>query len=87
MNQKTVIILAIFALVGVFFLGKGITGYVISQTCCFPPNCNEEDMCDLAKPKLESPANNQDVTNIYLGGALFSVSAIAYIILHKKEKA
>lgn len=87
MNKKAVIILAILAILGVFFLGKGITGYVISQTCCFPPNCSEEDMCDLARPTIESPAPNPDVTNIYLGGALFSVSAIAYIILQKKEKA
>ena len=77
----------VLVFIGIFLLGKGITGYVISQTCCFPPNCNEEDLCDLARPNLESPANSQDITNIYIGGALFSISAIAYIILHKKEKS
>ncbi len=87
MNKKAVILLAILAILGVFFLGKGITGYVISQSCCFPPDCNEEDLCDLARPNIESPVNSQDVQNIYIGAGLFSVSAIAYIILQKKEKS
>nr|MBA4404777.1 hypothetical protein [Nanoarchaeum sp.] len=44
MNKKT-IFLIILILIGVYFLGKGITGFIVSESCCFPPNCLEENLC------------------------------------------
>ncbi len=41
----------------IFLIGGGITGKVVSESCCFPPNCAEENICDAAKLQyLESPS-------------------------------
>ena len=41
---KIALLLA-FTLLAAFLLKEGITGWVISQSCCFPPNCPLEDVC------------------------------------------
>jgi len=41
------IILIMFSLV---LVDKGITGMVVSQTCCLPPNCDAENACYSGKP-------------------------------------
>jgi hypothetical protein len=43
-------------LIGAFLLGTGITGKVISQSCCFGPECPAEYLCDAAEPHLEEPS-------------------------------
>lgn len=85
MNSKITIPLIIIALLGVFFLGKGIIGYVIAQSCCFPPDCDPENMCDIAKPELESPLSSQSLLYVYVGWVLVSISIAAYIILRRKN--
>ena len=47
MDQKIVLLAVIFVL-GLVFLGRGITGMVVSQSCCFPPNCDKENICESA---------------------------------------
>ncbi|MFH1173975.1 MAG: hypothetical protein V1725_02495 [archaeon] len=37
--------------VGLYLIGHGaMTGFVISQSCCFPPQCAAENVCDAVKP-------------------------------------
>lgn len=47
MDKKIILLAAIFVL-GLVFLGRGITGMVVSQSCCFPPNCDKENACEAA---------------------------------------
>jgi len=81
MNHKITIILVLIALAGIFLLGRGITGYVISQTCCFPPDCSEEYMCEAAK-ELSSP---EDTSNAYIGVLLLIMTLSLYAILQRKH--
>ncbi|RME53845.1 hypothetical protein D6783_00545 [Candidatus Woesearchaeota archaeon] len=50
----TVAFAIVLVLAGVFLLGRGITGFVVSQSCCFPPFCSGENVCDVAKPAVEN---------------------------------
>ena len=50
------ILLALFAVFGVFLLRGGMTGYVISESCCFGPDCAPENQCPTTGASLESPA-------------------------------
>ena len=81
MNSKILIsLLVVLALAGLFFLGKGITGLVVSQSCCFETgaNCAAENKC-----VIESPAEiYQNQASVYLGAMLILVSALVYLILH-----
>ncbi len=47
--NKELLVLLFFLLIGIVFLGSGITGMVVSETCCFPPDCSPENMCVLEK--------------------------------------
>ncbi|MFH1590222.1 MAG: hypothetical protein ABIB43_06665 [archaeon] len=47
--------IVILVLAGLYFLGSGITGEVISQSCCFPPDCEPTNLCEAARPFLETP--------------------------------
>jgi len=59
-----------------FLIGGGITGKAISESCCFPPNCEPENVCDAAKAQyLESPTGVTDYTT-----SLF-VSIIGFFVL------
>ena len=49
MNKLNFLFIAGILLFGAFLLGGGITGMVVSQSCCFPPNCNIENMCAFAE--------------------------------------
>ena len=63
------------ALTGTIFIGTGITGEVISQSCCFGTECSSEDLCDSAKP-LVRPENP---SLLYLGALLFVVSGFIFM--------
>jgi hypothetical protein len=57
MQEKTsLIILAIFLLFGVFLLKGEMTGFVVSESCCFPPNCEPENACTATGASIEQPA-------------------------------
>ena len=60
---------------GVYALGPGITGDVVSQSCCFPPGCPAEYLCDAAEPHTEAPDQLQRFSStatgiLLIGGAL-----------------
>ncbi len=69
MQEKTpLIILAIFLLFGVFLLKGGMTGFVISESCCFPPNCEPENVCTSTGATIEQPAMLTPEDNSALSG-------------------
>ena len=73
------IAIIIFLLIGLFFLGKGITGLVISETCCSPSeDCDYGSMCDIYKGE-QTPT---DIINI-VGGLSF---LFASWMVYKEDK-
>ena len=44
MDKNIIIVLVIFFL-GIYCLGRGMTGLVVSESCCFPPDCAPENQC------------------------------------------
>jgi hypothetical protein len=76
-EHKQLIVLIAIALAGMFFLTKGFTGLVVSQTCCFPPDCSPENLCDNAK---EIGTGEYISVYLALGGLLFLISIIPLIL-------
>jgi len=73
------IAIIMFLLLGLFFIGKGITGLVIAETCCSPAeDCDYESMCDIYKEK-QAPT---DIINV-VGGLSF---LFASWIVYKQDK-
>ena len=87
MNNKLVIPLIILALIGLYFIGSNITGYVISQSCCYPPDCEPENMCDFTEQHQKYSAS-LDIANytVYIGEILIFVSILTYILMYRKDK-
>ena len=80
MNLKALIpiVFILFLCIGLFFFGKGITGHVTSQSCCFGPDCNPEYLCDSAS----SPVKNAGFMGT--GMILVLVSALVFVMLHSR---
>jgi hypothetical protein len=77
MQEKiSLTILAIFLLFGVFLLRGGMTGMVISESCCFPPDCTPENVCTAIDASIEQPALLTPEDN----GALSGVGLLLIII-------
>jgi uncharacterized membrane protein YphA (DoxX/SURF4 family) len=88
MDKKAVLLAAIF-LLGLVFLGRGITGMVVSESCCFPPNCAPENMCDVAgaeqdvrEARLSVPVFN---TFFVLLGVVLIGIGLVQTFKHKNE--
>ena len=81
------IFLIIIAVLGLFLLEKGITGFTImSQTCCFPSeDCDPQDMCDFVKPEYKSELGLDFLST--LAGAVMFISSLVltHKHLHKKR--
>ncbi len=78
--ESKVIMFLILAILGLFLLKESITGFVaIGQSCCFPPNCDEENTCS----NLESPSPGR----LYVGllGSLIVISLSLYLIYYLKN--
>lgn len=83
MNYKVIFPIVILALLGLFFLGDGITGWVVSKSCCFPPDCPEEELCSEANVQF-SQSQNLNTQGIFLGGILLILAIVGYIVLYRK---
>jgi len=82
MGLKTiapVFVLFVFCL-GLFLFGKGITGSVVSQSCCFPPDCTADNLCDSS----DTSAENAGIMG--LGVILVLVSALVFVMVHNSLK-
>ncbi|MBW2969010.1 hypothetical protein KY304_02240 [Candidatus Woesearchaeota archaeon] len=53
--NKNMILFILVIILGVYFFGKGITGLVVSQTCCSGPDCDAENLCDYAQETFSTP--------------------------------
>ena len=78
--KKVILIAVILAIIGVYFLGKGITGLVIGESCCFPPNCeSNENICNEARPDIISPSALDNTLEIILGSIVI-LGAFVYLL-------
>lgn len=75
------ILLALFAVFGVFLLRGGITGSVISESCCYGLECTPENMCPTTGASLESPASMgaDDYSALSFVGFLIVAISIALV--------
>jgi len=64
----------ILLVIGLFYLGSGISGMVISQSCCFMPNCDSENACS----QISQPENTT-----FLGLTVVIAGAGLYVFLRK----
>ena len=91
--RNKLILLGLFALLGVFLLRGGITGYVISQGCCFGNGCAPEYQCPVTSATLEKPAFLSPGDSNALSIVGFLVTTISVLMISgylrrkiKKEK-
>ncbi len=74
------------ALIGMIMIGSSLTGYVVSESCCFPPDCAPENLCRAAN--IEYPAMNASInkeTQISLLGFILLVSSLLFFIGHARR--
>jgi hypothetical protein len=83
MTWKLLVLVALLC-AGAFFLSEGITGLVISQTCCTGDSCPREYLCDYAEPVLEQPQGSQSWAAASIG-VTFLAAASAYFSFHRME--
>ncbi len=82
MNHKIFLPTLLIFLLGAFLLGTGITGMIVSETCCFPPNCLEENICDVSRAVNTVPQNNPNNYFLSLGAFLMVAGAVIYVKTH-----
>ena len=87
MNNKIIIPLVILALIGLYFIGDNITGYVVSQDCCYSNDCEPENMCDFTEQhqKYSASLNIANYT-VYIGEILVLASILIYIVIYSHNK-
>nr|MCK4929978.1 hypothetical protein [Nanoarchaeota archaeon] len=85
--RNKIILLALFILFGIFLLRGGITGFVISESCCFGPECAPENMCPV-EPSLQRPAmlSSEDNNALSVVGLLIIVISVLMIFGYLKKK-
>ncbi|MBI5391337.1 hypothetical protein HZB02_07670 [Candidatus Woesearchaeota archaeon] len=84
-NHQIMVLLAL-SLVGIFLLGNGITGFlIISQSCCFPPHCDAENLCDAAKI-VSSTEGRRHAIFLSLGAFMIAGSLLSVLKMQKMTK-
>lgn len=87
--MRTRLLLAVimaFFVTGTLLLGEGITGMVISQSCCFGASCPADYLCDNTRPYQEIPGGNgQSSEMFYMGLGLIAASLAATLALGHPE--
>ena len=80
----------ILVVVSMLLIGGGLTGKVISQSCCFPPDCAEENLCESAQDYyLESPGHIRDETSTSLSmllGLIVLVGSLCMLLFQHYMK-
>lgn len=82
-------VLGLLIILGIFLLRGGITGYVVSQSCCFGPECAPEDQCPTGAASIEKPAflSSQDSNALSVVGVLITVISALMITGYAKMSA
>jgi hypothetical protein len=79
-DTKIIVPLLGLSILGLFLLGSGMTGMIISESCCIGTGCSPENLCDVAKPHLELPGTiNSHNTYIGIGIIMLSISLFAVL--------
>ena len=60
--------------IGMLLFGEGLTSMVVSQSCCFPPDCPQEYLCDAAEPSFDVTGGERVLAGILLTGFALTVS-------------
>lgn len=86
MKSKLIIPL-VTLLIGFFLIGGGITGNVVSQTCCYPPDCEPENICDFTESNQRYSAS-LNIANyaVYIGEILVLASILIYVVMYWRDK-
>ena len=85
--KNRLLIPLVIALVGFLLIGGGITGNVVSQTCCYPPDCEPENICDFTESNQRYSASlNIANYTVYIGEILVLVSIIMYVVMYRHDK-
>ena len=80
MQLKYLIPILFIALAGLLFLRAGMTGLAVSETCCFGPDCAQENLCDVARsPQI------QEQEWLSFAVTAIVISGLSYLILHQKH--
>ena len=93
------LLLTLFALSGLYLLGNGMTGLVISQSCCTPGpgvRCPVDSLCEqyAQQPQTEIPGSinrNQEIvrastTMSIAEGSLLLVATLAIFYMHFRKR-
>jgi len=85
--KSRLIIPLITLFIGFFLIGGGITGNVVSENCCYPPDCEPENMCNFTEQHQKYSAS-LDIANytVYIGEILIFVSIFIYILMYRNDK-
>lgn len=86
--RNKLILLGLFALFGVFLLRGGMTGNIISESCCFGPECAPENLCPATGASLERPAslNYEDNSALSAVGLLIIIISVSMVYAHARKK-
>ncbi len=79
MEKELIFVMTFTAVAIISLLGSNITGMVVSQSCCFPPNCNEEYLCE----GIDAQSKYPDMITIYSAMVLVSFFVILFTILRR----
>jgi len=69
------------ALIGMIMIGSSLTGYVVSESCCFPPGCAPENVCRVAN--INYPAMNASINReaqLSIVGFILLASSLFFFI-------
>ena len=73
--------------IGFLLIGGAITGNVVSENCCYPPDCEPENMCDFTESNQRYSASlNIANYTVYIGEILVLVSIIMYVVMYRHDK-
>ena len=82
-KYRAVLAISLLLVLGLFLTGSGITGMIVSQSCCSGPDCDPEYLCEYAKePSTETPDSSTMLTTT--GILAIAVAGMIYLN-HKKH--
>ena len=79
--RANAVLLLILAIIGLYFLGSGVTGLVVSQSCCFGEACAVENLCPNAV--LQSPSSQLGSGSQSFIGVLMLLTTITLYIVYR----
>jgi hypothetical protein len=84
--MKKTIIITIFLLLLVYFIGVSLTGFVpLAETCCIGEDCIEDNECSFQNPQIP-PQTNLNIVLEILALTLIVLYIIINLQQNKKNK-